>query len=101
MNSYPSVLILELLVGSDPGAFALGRFGLYVRPLGMLVAFLVFKGNDLHSGFAPKIPSNPAGSYTGIDDYDRKSIADDIVADWNLTGQVNRVVYVSYVQNGL
>lgn len=101
MNSYSSILILELLTGSDPKAFVLGQFGLYVWPLGTLVTFLVFKGNDLHLGFSPKIPSNSVESYTGIDEYDKRSITDEVIADWNLAGQVKCVVYVSYTQKGL
>lgn len=46
---------MKLGLGSDPGAFFLGRPGLYIRELGIVVIFLVFKGNDLHSGFAPSV----------------------------------------------
>jgi hypothetical protein len=31
----------------------LGRFAVYYRETGVLVLYLIFRGNDLHSGFAP------------------------------------------------
>ena len=41
-------------VEGDPGPFCLARSGLYLREKDVWIIFLVFKGNDLHSGFAPK-----------------------------------------------
>ncbi|KAJ7070198.1 hypothetical protein C8F01DRAFT_1115616 [Mycena amicta] len=53
------ILLMKLPPGSDPGAFLLGRLGLYVRTEvdanGWVRLFLFFKGNDLHCGSAPKI----------------------------------------------
>lgn len=47
-------LILRLgIVAGDPGPFCLGRGGIYCREVGAWIVFLVFKGNDMHSGFAP------------------------------------------------
>ncbi|KAJ7045949.1 hypothetical protein C8F04DRAFT_1066822 [Mycena alexandri] len=47
------ILMLKLPPGSDPGPFMLGRFGLYIRETGLLIIYLVFRGNDLHSGYHP------------------------------------------------
>lgn len=66
--------------GSDPGAFCLARCGLYVREADCWIVFLVFRGNDLHSGFAPTSPPIPIS---------------DINALGNAAGP-NRVVYVKY-----
>lgn len=41
--------------GSDPGIFFLARPGLYVHTPGERFIILIFKGRDLHSGFAPSI----------------------------------------------
>lgn len=38
--------------GSDPGPFCLGRPELYSQFLGQKIVILVFKGHDLHLGFA-------------------------------------------------
>lgn len=40
------------LLGSNHGVFCLARPGLYVRQPGEKVIILIFKGRDLHSGFA-------------------------------------------------
>lgn len=72
---------MKVLVGSDPEAFTLGQFDLYVKHFGILVAFPVFKDNHLHLESASKISSNPTRSYTHIDDYNRRSIADEVIAD--------------------
>ncbi|KAJ6628829.1 hypothetical protein B0H10DRAFT_1940206 [Mycena sp. CBHHK59/15] len=47
------ILMLKLPPGADPGPFMLGRSGIYFRETGILVLYLVFRGNDLHSGYAP------------------------------------------------
>lgn len=44
-----------VVLGSDPGVFMLGQPGLYIRELDICILFLVFKGNDLHSGFSPTV----------------------------------------------
>ncbi|KAJ6494121.1 hypothetical protein C8R47DRAFT_1194906 [Mycena vitilis] len=76
----PEVCWQLIRIGSDPGAFCLARCGLYVREADAWIVFLVFRGNDLHSGFAPTSPPIPVA---------------DINALANLAGP-NRVVYVSY-----
>ncbi|KAJ6613902.1 hypothetical protein B0H10DRAFT_1951169 [Mycena sp. CBHHK59/15] len=47
------ILLLKLPPGSDPGPFMFGRCGIYVRETGILILYLVFRGNDLHCGYAP------------------------------------------------
>ncbi|KAJ6521405.1 hypothetical protein B0H19DRAFT_1244608 [Mycena capillaripes] len=47
------ILMLKLPPGSDPGPFMLARCGLYIRETGVLIIYLLFRGNDLHSGFHP------------------------------------------------
>ncbi|KAJ7173157.1 hypothetical protein C8R46DRAFT_1344751 [Mycena filopes] len=73
-------MVLKLPEGSDPGAFCLARCGLYVREADTWIVFLVFRGNDLHSGFAPTTPPIPMA------DVDTALAA----------AGPNRVVYVSY-----
>ncbi|KAK7027802.1 hypothetical protein R3P38DRAFT_3190887 [Favolaschia claudopus] len=73
-------MLLNLPPGSDPGAFCLGRCGLYVREADAWIVFLVFRGNDLHSGFAPTTPP------VAVEDVNKLV---------NAAGP-NRVVYVSY-----
>ncbi|KAH7905382.1 hypothetical protein BJ138DRAFT_1118520 [Hygrophoropsis aurantiaca] len=93
-------MLLRIPPGSDPGAFALGRFGLYIRSLDTLVVFLIFKGNDVHSGFAPRESVGTNRQYTGFDSKDQPKQLDAVVEAWNLAGPVNRIVYVSYIQSG-
>jgi hypothetical protein len=59
---------------------------LYIRELGVWIIFLAFKGNDLHSGFAP------------LDDCDaHQEWVDSIVAPaWDHAGPENRIGYVIY-----
>ncbi|KAJ7080375.1 hypothetical protein B0H15DRAFT_933240 [Mycena belliarum] len=48
------ILMLKLPPGSDSGPFMFGRCGLYVREQGgYMIIYLIFRGNDLHSGFHP------------------------------------------------
>jgi hypothetical protein len=47
----------HILAGSHPGAFAFLHQGCYASKLDAWIIYLVFQGNDLHSGFAPsKVP---------------------------------------------
>ena len=39
--------------GADPGSFLVARPGIYIRETNTIILFMVFKGNDLHSGRAP------------------------------------------------
>ncbi|KAJ6563441.1 hypothetical protein DFH09DRAFT_1279006 [Mycena vulgaris] len=73
-------MILKLPEGSDPGAFCLARCGLYIREADAWIIFLVFRGNDLHSGFAPTEPPIPVNAINAV---------------VNAAGP-NRVVYVDY-----
>jgi hypothetical protein len=50
---------------------------------------LVFKGSDLHSGFAPN--EDPEAH--------KRWVNDNLSAAWNLAGPQNRVGYVSYIGN--
>lgn len=76
----------NLVLDGHPGSFCLGRPGLYVRELGGWVIFLAFKGNDIHSGFAP------------MEDFeDHQEWVDSIVAPaWDHAGPENRLGYVIY-----
>ncbi|KAF7326673.1 hypothetical protein MVEN_02604500 [Mycena venus] len=47
------ILMLKLPPGSDPGPFMFARCGLYIRETGVLIIYLLFRGNNLHSGFHP------------------------------------------------
>ncbi|KAG1741829.1 uncharacterized protein EDB91DRAFT_1081625 [Suillus paluster] len=42
----------------------------------------------------------PPGIYTDIDNYDRISVTNEVITNWNLSGLVNNVVYISYIQKG-
>ncbi|KAF7374674.1 hypothetical protein MSAN_00352400 [Mycena sanguinolenta] len=54
-----AIMMLKLPPGSDPGPFMLGRFGLYIRETSVLIIYLIFRGNDLHSGYHPAyLPSS-------------------------------------------
>ncbi|KAJ7701592.1 hypothetical protein B0H17DRAFT_1128365 [Mycena rosella] len=53
------ILKLPEATGSDPGAFCLARCGLYVHEADSWIVYLVFRGNDPHSGFAPTSPPIP------------------------------------------
>ncbi|KAF9028349.1 hypothetical protein BDZ89DRAFT_770699 [Hymenopellis radicata] len=83
-----TMLVIQVMLppGSDPGAFLLGRFGLYARvevsPNGQVRLVLFFKGNDLHSGVAPSADAEA-----------RRAFLQDL-AEWLQT--VNRIVYVCY-----
>ena len=64
----------------------MGRPGLYIRELGVWIIFLAFKGNDIHSGFAPV-----------EDPGDHQHWVDSIVAPaWDHAGPENRIGYVIY-----
>ena len=73
-------------VEGDPGPFCLARSGLYLREKDVWIIFLVFKGNDLHSGFAPK--EDPDAHQHWVD-----TTLNDA---WNMAGPQNRVGYVNY-----
>ena len=82
-------LILRLLFGivaGDPGPFCLGRGGIYCREVGAWIVFLVFKGNDMHSGFAP----------TEDPEQHRQWVESQLSAAWDHAGPENRIGYVLY-----
>lgn len=64
----------------------MARPGLYVRELGVWIVFVVFKGNDLHSGFSP------------MEDLEaHKQWVDSIVSPmWDHAGPENRIGFVVY-----
>ncbi|PPQ76035.1 hypothetical protein CVT24_006695 [Panaeolus cyanescens] len=81
------VLLLRVGPTGHPGVFCLARWGLYCAEIGAWIIFLVFKGVDMHSGFAPK-EDGPA----------HKSFVTDaqLNAAYNMAGPANRVGYVMY-----
>ncbi|KAJ7623921.1 hypothetical protein DFH06DRAFT_1142756 [Mycena polygramma] len=81
------ILMLKLPPGSDPGPFMLGRSGLYIRETGILIIYLLFRGNDLHSGFHP--------SY--IEDKRKAWIAKEAVeAVYDMAAPQDRFFFVPY-----
>ncbi|KAJ6477846.1 hypothetical protein C8R47DRAFT_1323241, partial [Mycena vitilis] len=81
------ILMLKLPPGSDPGPFMLGRCGLYIREAGVLIIYLLFRGNDLHSGFHPSF----------IEDKRKAWIAKEAVeAVYNMAGPEDRCFFVPY-----
>lgn len=70
----------------------LGRPGLYIRELDVSVLFLVFKGNDLHSGFSPTV--NAAEEHKW-----RTEMLHSVHSIYNMVGPENRLGYVSYPAN--
>ncbi|KAJ8075902.1 hypothetical protein PM082_021534 [Marasmius tenuissimus] len=81
--------ILQLPPGSAVGDFMLGRAGLYARlwpdGKGNVVFFLLFKGNDIHSGTAPTTDDHAWDDFIG-----------QITPLFSHVGSENRVVYVMY-----
>ncbi|KAJ8079431.1 hypothetical protein PM082_021947 [Marasmius tenuissimus] len=81
--------ILRLPPGTTVGDFMLGRAGLYARlwpdEEGNVVFFLLFKGNDIHSGTAPT-----------ADDKAWDEFIAKITPLFSHVGSENRVVYVMY-----
>lgn len=75
-------------IGSDPGPFFLGRHGIYFHEQGVWIIWLVFRGNHVHSGTAPRIP--PGASL--VDE-----VPDAVQHCWNQTGEENRSMTVSYL----
>jgi hypothetical protein len=72
--------------GSDPGAFMLGRHGLYIRELDVWISFLLFKGTDIHSGSHPTYAPESMEAWTKEQEALNKM--------WE--SSVNRVALVSY-----
>ena len=60
---------------------------MYLRTRNVWIVFLVFKGSDLHSGFAPS--EDPQAHKRWVDE--------NVSAAWNIAGPQNRVGYVSYI----
>jgi hypothetical protein len=81
---------LTIITGSNAGDFLLGRPALYARSKpdsrGRVVFFLLFKGNDVHSGGAP---------CTNAEDWE--NFVEDLQTLYNyVVGEENRVVFVLY-----
>ncbi|KAF7978083.1 hypothetical protein HWV62_1741 [Athelia sp. TMB] len=83
-----ATLLLRLPPGSDPGAFLLGRHGIYFQEQGVWIIWLVFRGNHIHSGTAPRIPLHAEL----VDE-----VPDDLQHAWNQTGRENRSMTVGYI----
>jgi hypothetical protein len=79
---------IQHATGSDPGAFCEARSGIYVRELDVCVIFLVFKGNNLHSGFSPTVDAEVEWKWK-----EKMSL---VRTAWNLAGPENRAGFVSY-----
>ncbi|THU79966.1 hypothetical protein K435DRAFT_874867 [Dendrothele bispora CBS 962.96] len=83
------VVFLRIPPGSAAGDFLLARPGLYARAYpdkqGHVVFFLLFKGNDLHTGTAPT-----------TDDDAWKTYIAELEELYKYVGDENRVVYVLY-----
>jgi hypothetical protein len=79
---------IQHATGSDPGAFCEARSGIYVRELDVCVIFLVFKGNNLHSGFSPTVDAEVERKWK-----EKMSL---VRTAWNLAGPENRAGFVSY-----
>ena len=79
--------LLKTFIDGDPGPFCLARCGLYIREKNVWIVILVFKGSDLHSGFAPS--EDPQTH--------KRWVEENLSAAWNIAGPKNRVGYVSYI----
>lgn len=55
--------LVHLPPGCDLGAFELGRHGLYCREVDVAVISLIFRGNDLHSGYQASVNAQMASFY--------------------------------------
>ncbi|KAJ7232094.1 hypothetical protein C8J57DRAFT_1533257 [Mycena rebaudengoi] len=82
-----SILMLKLPPGSDPGPFMFGHCGLYVRETGVLILYLIFQGNDLHSGYAPTYDDQALKQWLDHDAI--KALVD-------LVSPENRMFFVAY-----
>ena len=60
---------------------------MYIRAKNVWIVFLVFKGSDLHSGFAPTEDPQSHDCW----------VHENLSAAWNVAGPQNRVGYVSYI----
>ncbi|KIM76533.1 hypothetical protein PILCRDRAFT_12761 [Piloderma croceum F 1598] len=78
------ILILRCPPGSDPGPFILARYGVYVREIDAWIIFLVFHGNDLHTGFEP------------ITNKLTEEQLDHLDQAYNMAGEPNRINIISY-----
>ncbi|KAJ6609395.1 hypothetical protein B0H10DRAFT_2226022 [Mycena sp. CBHHK59/15] len=81
------ILLLKLPPGSDPGPFMFGRCGLYVRETGILIIYLIFRGNDLHSGFHPSYIGSVHEAWI-----DKEAV----LAAYNMTAPEKRIFLVPY-----
>ncbi|KAJ6494123.1 hypothetical protein C8R47DRAFT_398636 [Mycena vitilis] len=81
------ILMLKLPPGSDPGPFMFGRCGLYVRETGVLILYLVFRGNDLHSGYSPSSDGTRLKEWLDLESLE---------ALVDLISPENRIFFVAY-----
>ena len=65
----------------------LGRFGLYIRETNILIIYLIFRGNDLHSGYHPAYL--PSSHEAWID-------KEAVLAAYDICAPEQRVVIVPY-----
>lgn len=80
------LLLSFTLSASDPGPFSLIRSGLYIREAGIWIIFLVFKGVDLHSGYAPSEDKDAHAAW----------VDSELAPAWNRVGEQNRLAFVCY-----
>ncbi|KAJ6622852.1 hypothetical protein B0H10DRAFT_1944436 [Mycena sp. CBHHK59/15] len=81
------ILLLKLPPGSDPGPFMFGRCGIYVRETGILILYLVFRGNDLHCGYAPTYDDKVKAEWIA---------KNKIIELYNMTDEQDRAFLVGY-----
>ncbi|KAK7453247.1 hypothetical protein VKT23_011923 [Stygiomarasmius scandens] len=82
--------LIRIPPGSAIGDFLLARPGLYARTetdsSGLTTFFLLFKGNDIHSGSAPKTDSEAWTEFLKT-----------LISLYKSVGEENRIVYVMYL----
>jgi hypothetical protein len=87
INDNQLVLTNKLyFIAGDPGPFCLGRPGLYLHEINTWIIFLIFKANDVHSGFSPI--EDPLAHQKWVDE--------NLDAAWDFAGPENRCGFVTY-----
>jgi hypothetical protein len=84
MTPLISTHTIQYSLGSDPGPFILARYGVYVQEIDAWIIFLVFHGNDLHTGFEP------------ITNKLTEEQLDHLDQAYNMAGEPNRINIISY-----
>jgi hypothetical protein len=74
-------------LGSDPGPFCEGRYGIYIREYNLWIIFFVFDGTGMHSGFSPSVDSPSRKKWLAIEALN---------VPWSLVGPQDRCAFVNY-----